>query len=157
MFINISLDLDLQNPEKQIRMYDVPTASSKPYRSGEWVGSTELGGSCNFQTLHITPHCNGTHTECIGHIVNDKIFLPDILVNPVFFSLLITIPFHTLENNDDFGVNENYLPRLEKGDKLLIKKDIEEALSLYSDQTENSKVEGLIIRTKPNDLIKKKE
>ncbi|UOQ53969.1 cyclase family protein [Hymenobacter cellulosivorans] len=37
-------------------------------RVGSFVGSVALGGSTNYQRVHLTPHGNGTHTECYGHI-----------------------------------------------------------------------------------------
>lgn len=155
MFVNISLLLDFQRSENQIQMYDVPPASSSPYQSGEWVGGTEHGGSCNFRTVSITPHCHGTHTECIGHIVNDPVYLPDILQKPVFLSLLISLPYHVYSVHQSFLTNEGYLPRLYEGDKVLVKKDIEKALEPYAREIETHAVEGLIIRTLPNEISKK--
>jgi arylformamidase len=40
-------------------------------RSGNFVGSVLEGGSVNYQKLIITPHGNGTHTECYGHISSE--------------------------------------------------------------------------------------
>lgn len=37
-------------------------------REGSFVGSVKAGGSVNHQKLHLSPHGNGTHTECYGHI-----------------------------------------------------------------------------------------
>ncbi len=155
MFFDISLNVDLKNSEQQIRMYDVPPATSHPYQSGEWIGSTEKGGSCNFNTLSITPHCNGTHTECIGHIVNDNICLPDILTSPFFKSILITIPYHVFDMQENFISNEDYLPKLKKGDKVLLKKDLLNVLEPQLDAIKKLVVEGLIIRTLPNSESKK--
>jgi len=40
-------------------------------REGEFVGSVEEGGNVNYHEITITPHGNGTHTECYGHISSD--------------------------------------------------------------------------------------
>ena len=40
---------------------------------GQFIGDTRMGGPCNFETYSITPHCNGTHTECVGHITNERV------------------------------------------------------------------------------------
>jgi arylformamidase len=39
--------------------------------AGDFIGSVKAGGSVNYQKLIITPHGNGTHTECYGHIAAD--------------------------------------------------------------------------------------
>ena len=39
---------------------------------GNFVGSVKAGGSVNYQKLVMTPHGNGTHTECYGHISDDS-------------------------------------------------------------------------------------
>jgi hypothetical protein len=36
-------------------------------------GSVEHGASCNCQTLTLIPHCNGTHTECVGHLTREPL------------------------------------------------------------------------------------
>lgn len=154
MYINISIALNLQKTDSQIQMYDVPSASSIPYQSGEWIGNTEKGGSCNFSTLTITPHCNGTHLECIGHIVHDKISVPDIVSNPFFQAILISIPYRTLDKNLIDSFQEHYQPKLELGDKVLTYDDIAKVLNPYLSIIRNSEVTGLIIRTLPNDSSK---
>ncbi|MTI21253.1 cyclase family protein [Fulvivirga sp. RKSG066] len=39
---------------------------------GDFVGSVAQGGSVNYQKITLTPHGNGTHTECYGHITPDE-------------------------------------------------------------------------------------
>jgi arylformamidase len=50
----------------------------------------EHGASCNCQTLTLIPHCNGTHTECVGHLTREPVdahrvaplgLLPAVLVS----------------------------------------------------------------------------
>ncbi len=47
-------------------------------QAGEFLGDTRSGGSCNAEVLTLTPHCNGTHTECIGHITDERITLAEV-------------------------------------------------------------------------------
>ena len=49
----------------QPNTYEVDIASSKAYEDGQFIGDTRRGGPCNFETYTLTPHCNGTHTECV--------------------------------------------------------------------------------------------
>ena len=53
-------------------------ATSHPYHSETVIGDTKQGGSCNFDTITLTPHCNGTHTECMGHITHENVSVIDI-------------------------------------------------------------------------------
>ena len=57
----------------QPNTYGVDKATSSPYQDGQFIGDTRKGGPCNFETYSFTTHCNGTHTECIGHITNERI------------------------------------------------------------------------------------
>ena len=39
-----------------------------PFATGDFSGSVATGASCNCRTITLTPHCNGTHTECAAHL-----------------------------------------------------------------------------------------
>ena len=72
---DISIPLIFNGP--QPNTYNVNRATSKAYSDDQFIGDTRKGGPCNFETYSLTPHCNGTHTECIGHIQkNVSIFYP---------------------------------------------------------------------------------
>ena len=66
-------------------------AASSVYRAGGFVGSTRLGASCNVSTLSLTPHCNGTHTECAGHITTEAIYISQVPVVQYSRALLLTV------------------------------------------------------------------
>ena len=68
-----SIAIPLQFDGPQPNTYGVAAATSKAYEQGGWVGDVRRGGSCNFETYTFTPHCNGTHTECVGHIAAERI------------------------------------------------------------------------------------
>src|SRR5688500_2183935 len=46
-------------------------ATSQPFAVEGFSGSVSTGASCNCRTISLTPHCNGTHTECAGHLIRD--------------------------------------------------------------------------------------
>ena len=73
-----SIAIPLQFDGAQPNHFGANKASQEPLRLGGFVGKTELGGSCNVDTLQIVPHCNGTHTETISHIVNDDIWIASL-------------------------------------------------------------------------------
>ena len=72
--VDFSKGNDISIPIKfngsQPNTYGVKIATSIAYQDGQFIGDTRKGGPCNFETYNFTPHCNGTHTECIGHITN---------------------------------------------------------------------------------------
>ena len=75
--VDFSKGMDISIPlyfnGEQPNTYGVDKATSSAYQDGQFIGDTRKGGPCNFETYSFTTHCNGTHTECIGHITNERI------------------------------------------------------------------------------------
>jgi hypothetical protein len=69
----ISLAIDLDFSDRQPRHFGAPQATSRPFAVPGFSGSVEHGASCNCQTLTLIPHCNGTHTECVGHLTREPL------------------------------------------------------------------------------------
>ncbi|MFZ9885895.1 MAG: cyclase family protein [Myxococcota bacterium] len=55
----------------EVGAFSLPAARREPVTLGSFVGSVARGGSVNCEELVLFPHGNGTHTECIGHILHD--------------------------------------------------------------------------------------
>jgi len=148
--INADEPLDISIPLRfngeQPNAYGVEKATSKPCEAASLVGDTRLGGSCNFEEYKFIPHCNGTHTESIGHITRERISIHDCLKDAFIPATLITVQ---AENALESG--ETYAVDLNDEDKLLTRKALEKALE---NAVENW-LEGLIVRTLPNDESKK--
>src|SRR6516164_8504309 len=70
---DLALELDFSGP--QPRHFGAPRASSRPYETAglEFRGSVERGSSCNCELSTLIPHCNGTHTECAGHLTRERL------------------------------------------------------------------------------------
>jgi arylformamidase len=86
----VSLAIDLDFAQAQPRHFSAPPATSHPFAVPGFSGSVAQGASCNCQTLTLTPHCNGTHTECVGHLTREHVdahrvaplgFVPALLVS----------------------------------------------------------------------------
>ncbi|HEX4300207.1 MAG TPA: cyclase family protein [Gammaproteobacteria bacterium] len=89
----IPLAIPLRFDGPQPTFFGVPQAKAAPVKSGGFVGDVRQGGSCNVQSYHLVPHCNGTHTECIGHMVEERVSLPDYLpATPVPATLVSVTP-----------------------------------------------------------------
>ncbi len=125
--------------------YGAEKASSKPCEAGEIVGDTRRGGSVNFEQVKLIPHCNGTHTECVGHITHERISVHDCLQDAFVLAGLISV---TPEKASE--THETYAVELNDDDLLITRK----ALENYKLQITNFKTDGVIIRTLPNDESK---
>ncbi len=147
--INSENPLDISIPlifnGAQPNAYSVEKATSKPYETGELVGDTRRGGSCNFEEYKFIPHCNGTHTESIGHITNERISVHDCLRDAFVAATLISLESESANQTD-----ETYAVNLDAQDKLITKRAIENALKNAGENF----LQALIIRTLPNDKSK---
>ena len=138
---DISISLLFNGP--QPNTYNVSKATSRPYIDGQFIGDTRKGGPCNFETYSITPHCNGTHTECIGHITEERVSILNSLKEEIILSTLITV---VPENT-----KEKYSPPLNSNDLIITKEQLEDKLKNINPHYLNA----LIIRTLPNSNNKK--
>jgi kynurenine formamidase len=143
----LDISIPLRFNGEQPNAYDVAFAASKPCQAGSLVGDTRRGGSCNFEEYVFIPHCNGTHTESVGHITRERISIQQSLKDCFIPSTLVSIePENALDSSETYAVN------LADEDKLITKTNLENALK---NSNENF-LEGLIIRTLPNDESKKR-
>ena len=140
--IDISIPLFFNG--EQPNTYGVDKATSKAYKDGRFIGDTRKGGPCNFETYSFTPHCNGTHTECIGHITIERVDILSSLNEEIIASTVISV----LPKKS----NEHYIPDLSSADLVITKKDLEAQLK----NANSDFLKALIIRTLPN-LEKKKK
>ncbi len=86
---DISIPLRFNGP--QPNAYGAERASSEPVRAGSLVGDTRQGGSVNFEQYTFIPHCTGTHTECVGHITDERISVRDCLMDVIVPAVLVTV------------------------------------------------------------------
>jgi kynurenine formamidase len=142
--IDISIPLNFNGA--QPNAYGVEPATAKACEAGSLIGDTRRGGSCNFEEYKFIPHCNGTHTESIGHITTERISicesLKDSFIPATLISVLPEIAART---------GESYPVGLNEADRLITKKFLRNALEKIDAQW----LAGLIIRTLPNDATKK--
>ncbi len=148
--INVNKLIDISIPlifnGAQPNVYGVEKATAKACEAESLVGDTRRGGSCNFEEYKFIPHCNGTHTECVGHITHQRISIHDSLKDSFIPATLVTVqPENASEAEDTYSV------KFGNEDKLITKKMLENALK----NTNENFLQGLIIRTLPNDESKR--
>lgn len=85
----IAVPLDFDGP--QPGFHAAARASSQALRDGGFVGDTREGGSCNCEQLTIVPHCNGTHTECVGHVTDERISVTETLRGGMHLALVLSV------------------------------------------------------------------
>jgi arylformamidase len=146
--LDISIPLDFGGAQPNV--YGVEKATSKPCEAGELVGDTRRGGSVNFEQATLIPHCNGTHTECVGHITHQRILVGECLKDAFVFASVVSVePENALETDETYSVD------LKKTDLLITRKALENAPALVGTRSGSDVVKALIVRTLPNDKSKK--
>ncbi|MRX27673.1 cyclase family protein [Kangiella sp. HZ709] len=146
-----SYRLDIENPislaiavkfnGEQPNHFGAPIASRKPLAGGGFIGDTKQGGSCNVDFISMVPHCNGTHTESIHHIVDSPISIGNIQSNSISTALVISVTPKNAQDSTDA-----YIPELDATDRVI---DLAELQSHVTEIDLNT-VEALVIRTLPN-------
>jgi arylformamidase len=123
----IDISIPLKFNGLQPNAYGVDAATSVPCSTDDLVGDTRQGGSCNFEQYTLIPHCNGTHTECVGHITDERISVRDCLQDVFIPALLITIaPAYASETD------EMYSMPIDAADRLITRRRLEAVNSLGS-------------------------
>jgi len=83
----IALDFDGVQP----RWFGAPPAHRAPLAVGKFSGQVQSGASCNCSTMTLTPHCDGTHTECAGHLTVEKLEVRTIVPTGFTKALLLSV------------------------------------------------------------------
>ena len=145
----LSIAIPLQFNGAQPNAYGVERAVSKPCEAGAMVGDTRRGGSVNFEQYKFIPHCNGTHTECVGHITHARISVHDCLQDAFIAASLISVAPEKASETD-----ETYAVGLNDDELLITRKAIEDSGFRIQNSGFNKTPAALIIRTLPNDVEK---
>lgn len=124
----LDISMPLHDDDVQPECFWAEPAMFDVIRVGDFVGSVAEGGSTNYKRIHLTPHGNGTHTECYGHISADEnATIHNCLKRFLFVAHLITVTPQKYEN----------------GDEVVLLEDVKA-------QLQSIKTEAVILRTTPN-------
>lgn len=121
------------------------TARSTPYAVPGFSGRVAAGASCNCSRLELTPHCHGTHTECVGHLTTeplDAVRVAPLALQPAW--LLSVAPVRAA------GCGETSDPAPAADDRLLTRRALAAAWPAAAPFAPTA----LIARTLPNDPAK---
>ena len=148
--IGITLDFDGPQPNH----FGTEQARREVLKLGEFVGDTSQGGSCNVDWLHLIPHCNGTHTETISHIVNDDIWVGHTAQEGLYLALLVSVKPVLQRQLPASQQEESYRPPLSPEDWVITAAMLKAAIGGFP-QFQQRKPEALLVRTLPNSPDKK--
>lgn len=126
----LDISMPLKPGEDTVNCFWAEPVQFDTIRVGDFVGSVADGGSTNYKRVHVTPHGNGTHTECYGHISPDPAAtLNNCLKRFLFVARVVSVQ-----------------PQLQlMGDSVVTLEDFQAALG------GEALPEAVVLRTLPND------
>ncbi len=87
----VDLAVTLQFPGPQPRFFASEPARAEPLHAGGFTGRVASGASCNCGVYTLSPHCHGTHTECVGHLTDNAATLAALTPAPPALAVVITV------------------------------------------------------------------
>lgn len=141
--LSIPIDFDAEG----LSAFGVPPASVRTVENAGFVGDTRRGGGCNVRICQFIPHCHGTHTEGVGHIVDQDLSVTGILKDAWIPATLIS-----LEPEPAADCPESHVSGTAKDDALMTRRALIERLRTLDDEDFHP---ALVIRTLPNSPAKR--
>lgn len=126
----VAIAIPIKNGPENPNCYFAEPVKFEVINVDGFVGSIQLGGTVNHQKITMTPHGNGTHTECYAHITDTTATIAVQLTNHFQMAQLISVK------------------PLTKGEDLVIDELALQNVALLAG------VQALIIRTLPNSAEK---
>jgi arylformamidase len=137
--------IELHFDGRQPRWLETAPAGSAPLPLADFSGAVSQGASCNCNTLRLTPHGDGTHTECVGHLTTEPLdaqqIAPRSLLPAVLLSVATSLATTTQESSDPAPV---------AGDQLITRRALEQGWPAKLPFVPTA----LVLRTLPNDSSK---
>jgi len=140
--VTVAVALDFAGP--QPRHFGAPRASSLPFETAGFKGSVERGASCNCELITLIPHCNGTHTECAGHLTRERLDAWRVAPTGLTPALLLSVV-------PEPAAGEGSEPAPQAADRLITRGSLERSWCNSAPFAPRA----LIIRTLPNSADKR--
>jgi arylformamidase len=86
---DLSIPLDVHGA--QPNAFGAPPATARPYSGDGFILDTRQNGSCNCEVIEFVPHCNGTHTESVGHLTAERVPLSAVLPDPFLGCSVVSV------------------------------------------------------------------
>jgi arylformamidase len=141
----IEIAIDLHFSADQPRHFGAPAAATYPLAVPGFSGSVAQGASCNCNVITLIPHCNGTHTESVGHLTAEPLDAHRQVPPGLVPALLMSI-----EPVDTRSTVETTEPAPQPGDKLIARSALERGWPRMLP----FQPRAMVIRSLPNDTDK---
>jgi kynurenine formamidase len=141
----IEIAIDLSFSADQPRHFGAPAAATHPFCVPGFSGSVAQGAGCNCNVITLIPHCNGTHTESVGHLTTEPLDAHRQVPLGLVPALLTSI-----EPVDTRSTVETTEPAPQPGDKLITRSALEQSWP----RMVPFRPRAIVIRTLPNDTDK---
>jgi kynurenine formamidase len=140
------LSIPLRFDGLQPTFFGAARAAAAPIESGTFIGDVKRGGSVNCSTYSLTPHCNGTHTECLGHITREAVSVRSLAPRQLIPATLLSVSPESFDATAERSGSVS-----QQGDRLITRTGLQAASA-----RSHSPIAGgaVIIRTMPNDTHK---
>lgn len=132
----------------QPNAFHLPPARARAARAANFVGDTRLGGSANCADIHLNPHGNGTHTECVGHVVDEAVAVGELALQALIPAVILSVFPERLGER-----KETYDGTHTSDDHVVTRRGLEQAwhaLQVESKDIGAEFCEAIILRTLPN-------
>lgn len=143
---SIAIELDFDGP--QPRAFGLSPATTRPLELDGFVTSVARGGAVNCMQLTLWPHGNGTHTETVGHLLEDPPAIGRIFTG-FQLAIVLTVSPETLGTT-----REHYPEPGDASDHVISLRALKDALRHSMQHTFKTPPEApptaLVIRTSPN-------
>ena len=132
----MSIAIPLKDGTENPNCYFAEPVKFEVIRGDGFVGSIKLGGTVNHKKIIISPHGNGTHTECYGHISDSDAVIATQLQQHFHIAQLVSVT--PLRVGEDKIIDDSVLEveRIEYGISSLIVRTLpnssEKLLNNYS-------------------------
>lgn len=134
--VSIAIQLDFSGAQPSF--FGAPPATARPFEAGAFVGDTRAGGSSNCELLTLAPHCNGTHTECVGHVTVERVAVSECLPGGLQLARLVTVATQAADETQ-----EDSVPRPAPGDRLVTAAALRQAMDAHA----SIAAPALVVRT----------
>jgi arylformamidase len=141
----LSLAVALEFEGAQPRHFGAPPASAHAWAVPGFAGAVAAGAGCNCEVISLIPHCNGTHTECVGHLTRERLDAHRVIPAGLIPALLLSVAPEPAADG-----TEDSVPAPRQGDTLITRRALEGAWreTPFTPQ-------ALAIRTLPNERAKR--
>lgn len=142
--VDIAIPLDFAGAQPE--HFGAGPARAEPMRAGAFVGDTRQGGSCNARVVTLNVHCNGTHTESVGHITDEPVAVAELLREPLYLAALVTVAPVTARASGETAAHA-----FDDADRVITRGALAAALTDFA----TAGNQALVVRTIPNDPDKR--